>query len=142
MLFDVNAEYVGANCTLLLVVKQQTHTGVMTYASVVSRESARIALTLAALNDLKVKMADIDNTYLMAHITEKVWIVLGPEFGDDAGKRAFVVRALYGLKFTGATFRHQLAECMKHLGWTPCLADRDHWMKDFTRPEAGVRYWE
>jgi hypothetical protein len=31
----------------------------MTYASVVSRESVSISLTLAALNDLDVKMADI-----------------------------------------------------------------------------------
>jgi hypothetical protein len=30
-----------------------------TYASVVSRESVQIALTLAALNDLQVKTADI-----------------------------------------------------------------------------------
>jgi hypothetical protein len=49
----------------------------MTYASVVSRESVRIALTLAALNDLDVKMADIENTYLTAPITEKVWTVPG-----------------------------------------------------------------
>jgi hypothetical protein len=50
----------------------------MTYASVVSRESVRIALTLAALNDLDVKMDDIENSYLTAPITEKVWTVLGP----------------------------------------------------------------
>jgi hypothetical protein len=56
----------------------------MTYASVVSRESVRIALTLAALNDLDVKMADIESAYLTAPITEKVWTVLGTEFGDDA----------------------------------------------------------
>jgi hypothetical protein len=31
----------------------------MTYSSVVSRESVRVALTLAALNDLDVKIADI-----------------------------------------------------------------------------------
>jgi hypothetical protein len=48
----------------------------MIYASVVSRESVRIALTLAALNDLNVKMADIENAYLTAPITEKVWTVL------------------------------------------------------------------
>jgi hypothetical protein len=69
----------------------------MAYASVVSREYARIALTLAALNDLYFKMADIENAYLTAPITEKVWTVLGPEFGDDAVKRALIVRALYGL---------------------------------------------
>jgi hypothetical protein len=46
----------------------------------------RIALALDALNDLDVKMADIENVYLIAPITEKLWTVLGPEFGDDAGK--------------------------------------------------------
>jgi hypothetical protein len=50
----------------------------MTYASVVSRESVIIALTLAALNYVDVKMADIENAYLTAPITEKVWTVLGP----------------------------------------------------------------
>ena len=38
----------------------------LTYASVVSRESVRIALTLAALNDLEVKAANIQNSYLTA----------------------------------------------------------------------------
>jgi hypothetical protein len=50
----------------------------MTYASVVSRYSVRIALTLASMNDVDVKMADIENAYLTAPITEKVWIVFGP----------------------------------------------------------------
>jgi hypothetical protein len=92
----------------------------MTYASVVSRESARIALTLAALNDLEVKITDIENAYLTAPITEKVWCILGPEFGEDTGKKALIVRALYGLKSAGAAFRNHLAECMKHLGWKSC----------------------
>jgi hypothetical protein len=40
------------------------------------QESVRITLTLAALNDLDVKMADdIENTYLTAPITEKIWTV-------------------------------------------------------------------
>jgi hypothetical protein len=107
---------------------------------VVSRESVRIALTLAALNVLDVKMADIENAYLTAPITEKVWTLLGPEFGDDAGNRALIVRALYGLKSAGAAFRNHLAEFMKHLGWRPCRADRDLWMEAETRPDDGVLY--
>jgi hypothetical protein len=55
-------------------------------------------------------MADIENAYLMAPITEKVWTVLVPEFGDDAGERALIARALYGLKSAGAAFRNHLAE--------------------------------
>jgi Reverse transcriptase (RNA-dependent DNA polymerase) len=76
----------------------------VTYASVVSRESVRIALTLAALNDLEVKTADIENAYLTAPVGEKIWCRLGPEFGADAGKKAIIVRALYGLKSAGASF--------------------------------------
>jgi hypothetical protein len=45
----------------------------MNYAIVVSRESVIIALTLDDFNDLDVKMADIENAYLTAPITEKVW---------------------------------------------------------------------
>jgi hypothetical protein len=45
-----------------------------TYASVVSRESVRIALTFAALNDIPVWSADIMNAYLQAPSSEKYWI--------------------------------------------------------------------
>jgi hypothetical protein len=100
-----------------------------------------IALTLAALNDVDVKMYDIDNAYLTYPITEKVWTVLGTEFGDDAGKRALIVRALYGLHSAGAAFRNQLSECMHHLGWSTCHSERDFWMKAETRPDDGVLYW-
>jgi hypothetical protein len=51
------------------------------------------------------------------------------------------VRALYGLKSAGASFRNNLAACIKHLGWHPCRADRDLWMKAETRPDDGVLYW-
>jgi hypothetical protein len=44
----------------------------MTYASGVSRESVRVALNFAALDDLDVKMTDIENAYLTAPITEKI----------------------------------------------------------------------
>lgn len=110
----------------------------VTYASVVSRESVRIALTLAALNDLEVKTADIENAYLTAPVGEKIWCRLGPEFGADAGKKALIVRALYGLKSAGASFRNHLADCMRHLGWESCKADQDVWLKPEVRKDAAT----
>ena len=92
----------------------------ITYASVISRETLRLALTIAALNDLEVKVGDVLNAYIMAPITEKVWTTLGPEFGEDHGKNARIVRALYGLKSAGAAFRAHLASCMRQLGFTSC----------------------
>jgi hypothetical protein len=86
-------------------------------------------------------VADIETAYLMAPITEKIWTVLGPEFGYDAGKCALIAWALYGLKSVSAAFINHIVECMKHLGWKPCCAERDILMKAETRPDDGVLYW-
>ena len=43
-----------------------------TYAGVVSRESIRIALTNASLNNLPVFGSDIQNDYLQAPTTDKL----------------------------------------------------------------------
>jgi hypothetical protein len=98
----------------------------ITYASVVSRESVRIALTVAALNDLDIMSADIKNAYLNIPCDEKIWTVLGPEFGpEQEGKRAIIVCSLYGLKSTRASYRYHLATCMEYLGFTSCKANPD-----------------
>jgi hypothetical protein len=59
---------------------------------------------MAALNDLEVKIGDVENAYLMVPVAEKIWTQLGLEFGDDSGKRAIVVRSLYGLKSAGTSY--------------------------------------
>ena len=47
------------------------------HASVASRDKVGIYLTLAALNYLPVKVADIQNAYITAPVTEKIWTVIG-----------------------------------------------------------------
>ena len=74
----------------------------ITYSSAVSRESVRIALLIAALNDLDVLSADVGNAYLNAKCREKVWFRAGPEFGDRDGSSVVIVRALYGVCSAGA----------------------------------------
>jgi hypothetical protein len=78
--------------------------GTITYASMVSRETVRLALIIVSLNNLEVKVGDVLNTYIIVPIKEKVWTVLGPEFGHDAGKSAIITRALYRLKSAGVAF--------------------------------------
>ena len=97
----------------------------ITYASIVSRETVRIALMIATLIDLEVKSGDILNAYVQVPVTEKVWTTLGPEFSKDARKTAVIVRALYGLKSAGAAFRSHLARCMESMGYQSCKADLD-----------------
>ena len=102
---------------------------IMTYTSVVSWDTVRIALTIAALNDLQVKASDMQNAFLTVPCEEKIWTKLGPEFGVDAGKSAILTRALYGLKSAGASFGNHVADCMRTLGHLPCKADPDLWYK-------------
>jgi hypothetical protein len=79
-------------------------------------------------------MADIQNAYLNAPITEKVWTWCGPEFGmEHNGKKLIIVRALYGLKSSGAAFRHHLAACMDALEYFLCPTDPDVWMRKTTK---------
>ena len=101
----------------------------ITYASVVSRETVRIALTLAALNDLEVKVGDVENAYITAQAREKIWTILGDEHGEDTSKKVIIVRALYGLKSSGAAFRAHVYDCMEAMGYKPCLANPDLWMQ-------------
>jgi hypothetical protein len=53
----------------------------MTYASVVIRESIQFAFLIVALIDLSILLVDIQNVYLTSPCQEKIYTVLGPEFG-------------------------------------------------------------
>ena len=113
-----------------------------TYASVVSRESVRIALTYAALNGILVMAADIKNAYLQAPSSEKHYIICGAEFGlENVGKVGLIRRALYGGKSSGADFWKHLRSCMEHLRFKPCHGDGDVWMRK-AQKDDGSPYWE
>ena len=99
----------------------------ITYASVESNETVRIALMVATLNDLEIKLGDILNAYIQTPAIEKVWTTLGPEFSKDVGKNAVIVNALCGLESAGAAFRSHLAKCMESMGYESCRADPDIW---------------
>ena len=74
----------------------------ITYARAASCETVRITLTVAELHDMSVKNSDIMNYYIKAPCKEKVYNILGQEFGSDKEKLAVIVRELYGLKSSSA----------------------------------------
>ena len=113
----------------------------VTYSTVVSRDSVRILLTIAALNDLNVLGADVQNAFLTAPNKEKCWMIAGPEFGPDEGKTLLVVKALYGLKSASFSFRSYMAEKLSELGFQSSLADPDVWLRAATKGD-GEQYFE
>ena len=142
MIFDIKMGENFRRKARMVAGGHQTSTpSTITYSSVVSRDSVRIALTIAALNNLQVLGCDIQNAYLTAKCREKIWTIAGPEFGSEAGKIMLVVRALYGLKSSGAAFRALLAEVLHDMGYIPSYADPDVWMRPGIKP-CGFEYWE
>ena len=109
----------------------------ITYSSVVSRDSARISFTLAALNNAEIRSTYIGNTHLNGKCQEKIWTVAGTEFGNEKGKVMLVLRALYGLKSSGSAWRQMLAQT---LGYVSYNADPDVWRKSVTKP-YGAEYY-
>lgn len=82
MVFDIHPDFTqkaryiaGGHCT-------EASTSI-TYSSVVTRESVRIAFLIAAFSDLDIISADIGNAYLQAPACEKVHTAAGPEFGPN-----------------------------------------------------------
>jgi hypothetical protein len=90
----------------------------ITYSSIVTRDSVRIGFLIAALNDLDILAAEVGNAYLQAPAREKVHTTAGPGFGpSNIGKTVIIVRAMYGLKSSGATWHAKLSETLRGMNF-------------------------
>ena len=142
MIFDVK---IGENFrwkARFVAGRHTTETPVsLTYSSVVSRDAVRIALTIAALNDLQVISCNIQNAYLTAACCEKTWTYAGPEFGSEKDSIMLIRKALYGLKSSGAAFQAQLANTLQDNGFISTKSDPDMWLRPAVKPN-GQEYYE
>ena len=110
------------------------------YSLVVSRDSVRIALTIAALNELYITACDIQNACLTAKFRELIWTVAGLEFGSEQGRKLVVNMALYGLNSYGAAFKAKLVGLLNNIGYTPSKADPYVWMRASIRRDGKGYY--
>jgi Reverse transcriptase (RNA-dependent DNA polymerase) len=106
------------------------------YSGVVSLRSLRMCVLLAEMNDLKINATDISSAYLEAKTKEKLTITAGPEFGELAGHTLIIVKALYGLRSSGARWHELLADTLREMGFIPCKSDPDVWMRN------AIDHWE
>ena len=83
---------------------------------------------------------DISGAYLNAPAGEKVWFVAGPECKEDEGTVMVITRALYGTKSAAKAWRDYFQESLEALGYSPCRADENVYMKPRRKPD-GSKYW-
>ena len=105
LVFDIHLEGLVQKARYVASGNKTKAPSSITYSSIVSRDSVWIAFLVAALNDLNIMAADIGNVYLNAPCHEKVWLIAGPEFGDEEGSVFLIVHALYGLKSVGSSWQ-------------------------------------
>ena len=101
------------------------------YSGSVDLETVRIAFVAAQLTALKIIAADVGSAYIQAFTIEKVYTIAGPEWAalNMEGKILVIVKALYGLKSSGAMWHQKLADNLREMGYTPCEADYDFWIR-------------
>ena len=81
-----------------------------------SRDRVHVALACAALNYLPACACDIQSACLQAPSSDKHYVVCGSDFGlDNFGKHATIVRALCGLKSSGADYWRHVRSAMEDM---------------------------
>jgi hypothetical protein len=101
-----------------------------------------ISFLVAAVNGYDIITVDVQNYYVQATSLGKYVAVAGDEFGDDKGKRALLLRALYGFKSSGASWPAHIAHNLTDMNFTPSHGELDVWMRMAFNQTKKASYWE
>jgi len=82
------------------------------YSSIVSLQGLHLLVFLAELNNFGVWTTHICNAYLEAKTQEKVYIIVGPKFGELEGHMLIIFKALYGLRTSGLCWHECFTDCL------------------------------
>ena len=100
------------------------------YAGVIAPEAVRLGMFAAVHNNLQVLAADIGNAYLHAKTSERLYTILGNEYGAMSGIVLVFDKGLHGLRSSGARFHEHLSGILRKMDFKPSKADPDLWFKD------------
>ena len=101
-----------------------------------SRESVRLDFLAAALNELDILVADIQNAYFKAPTKENIYIIHVSEFGSNKDRPDLIVKALYGLKSSGTMLRDNMVVSLRDIVFKIYLTDPTVWIRPGTKPEG------
>ena len=81
---------------------------------------------------LQIIAADVGSAYIQAFTIEKVYTIAGPEWAPlgMVGMYLIIIKALYGLKSSGAMWHLKLADNLREMGFQSCQADCDFWYRE------------
>ena len=95
----------------------------ISYASVLYFGTACIALIIADLDYLEVRVYIIINAYITDSVTEKICTIMSLDFGEGHRNMDLILRSLYRLNSARENFSNHIEYYMSHISYTTCLAD-------------------
>ena len=107
------------------------------FASVVLTEVVRLGFVLTRICDLQCIAGDVGNAFLTAYTSEKIYIVVGPEFGELEGRIMKMEKAVYRTKTAALHFHESLLICLQKIGFRPSEAEPDFW---YQKSKCGFEY--
>jgi hypothetical protein len=129
MMFDIKQQYLRHKARLLCGGHMIDSLGHATYSSTIKDISVRLLMIIATQNSLDMMVGNIGNPFPTAPCAEKIWTNAGPEFGNRAGSKIILKRALYGLKTASRSFHEFFGDCLRSMGFQPSRADQDLWLR-------------
>ena len=90
----------------------------------------RLAILIGEMNGLICKAGDTGSAHSEAKTKEKVFFIAGKSLGPLEGHTLVTIKALCGLRSSGACFHEQLGNVLRNEGFKPTLADADLWIRD------------
>jgi hypothetical protein len=85
---------------------------------------------LSELNGLELWATDICNAYLEAKMSELVFIIPSPEFGDLEGHMFIIYKPLYGLCSSGLCWHEHFSACLRDMGFLLPLQGRTRYLDE------------
>lgn len=95
-----------------------------TFAPVVRLESVRVALGIAAINNLEMGQMDIKGAYLNGELEEEIYMRQPPGYDDGSGRFCRLHKTLYGLKQSGREWNREFDRKLTSIGFSKL--DVDH----------------
>ena len=72
-----------------------------------------------------MQVTNIENAYLEAKTSEKVYIIAGPEYEEKTGVSLNIHKALHGLSSSGQQWHMKLSDDLRDMGLFSCKVEPD-----------------
>ena len=98
------------------------------YSSIVKIISIQLINVISHKAGLQQLCGHIGNEFPNAFTDEKVFVIAGPEFGERAGMKIIIWKAIYGLCSSSERWRAHFADTLRSFGFKQTRFDNDVWI--------------